>query len=186
MTAPSNTDHRLERKFDQTEVVKYSSVSLHYETVPLLQQHIGYFQTRNLHMDGAEFRQRLEDYLSDRIQVRERWEGWAPDETQMSFLKSFHWGHDHDFGDFRLSGQMGTRHIWLLSRLFDHFGVPPDQLRGQSVLDVGCWTGGVSLILERLGCDVTAIDQVGKYPHALNFLAQAFGLGSLTAFDKSV
>jgi 2-polyprenyl-3-methyl-5-hydroxy-6-metoxy-1,4-benzoquinol methylase len=158
-------------------------MKLHYESVPLLQEHIAYFQTRNLQMDFGEFRQRLEDHLADRAQVVER---LASDETQMSFLRSFHWGHDHDFGDFQLSGKMGTRHIWLLSRFFDHFGVPLDQLRGQSVLDAGCWTGGVSLILERLGCEVTAIDEIGKYPHALKFLAQAFGLCSLTALNKSI
>ena len=51
------------------------------------------------------------------------------------------------------------------------------------MLDVGCWTGGVSLILERLGAKVTAIDEVGQYPNALNFMAEAFGL--LIAYSAS-
>jgi 2-polyprenyl-3-methyl-5-hydroxy-6-metoxy-1,4-benzoquinol methylase len=158
-------------------------MTLRYESVPLLQESIGYFQTRNLLMDPGAFRERLNDYLDNRVEVPER---SIPLQSQRPQSKSFYWGHDHDFGDFRLAGQMGTRHIWLLSRLFDHFGVPRDRIKGQQVLDVGCWTGGVSLILERLGAEVTAIDEVGKYPHLLNFMAQAFGLRSLIALDKSL
>ena len=158
-------------------------MKLHYESVPLLQQLIGYFQTRNLRIDPGTFRKRLEDYLGNRVAFPEQ---SVPPEGQRPQSTSFFWGHDHDFGDFHLAGQMGTRHIWLLSRFFDHFGLSLDQIKGQSVLDVGCWTGGVSLILERLGAQVTALDEVGKYPHAVNFMAEAFGLGSLTALHKSL
>lgn len=158
-------------------------MDLTYTTAPLLQTLIGHFQMRNVLMDAARFRERIDEYLENRVQVQSR---SLMSENQRRQSKEFVWGHDHDFGDFRLSGQMGTRHIWLLSRFFDHFGLNVDQVKGQQVLDVGCWTGGVSLILERLGGSVTAVDEVAMYPHALSFLAEAFGLGNLKALHKSL
>jgi tRNA (mo5U34)-methyltransferase len=59
-------------------------------------------------------------------------------------------------------------------------------LENRAVLDVGCWTGGVSLILNRLGAHVTAIDEIRKYADALSFLAQSFGLDSFVAEGRSV
>ncbi|MEO7145248.1 MAG: class I SAM-dependent methyltransferase [Bryobacteraceae bacterium] len=156
---------------------------LGFTTVPRLQNLIGYFQTQNLCVDRTLFRERLEAYLANQVEVPEH---IAEQISLRPSTQSFIWGHDHDFGSFRLSGLMGTRHIWMLSRFFDHFGVSADGLRGQRVLDVGCWTGGVSLILERLGAIVTGIDEVGKYPHALNFLRDAFGLRSLAALHRSL
>jgi len=107
-------------------------------------------------------------------------------ENQNPHMIKFYWGHDHDFGTFQLKGEMGTRHIWMLSRLFDHFGVSPASLEGRDVLDVGCWTGGVSLILNRLRARVTAIDELGKYTHALAFLADSFGLESFVTRNQSL
>jgi 2-polyprenyl-3-methyl-5-hydroxy-6-metoxy-1,4-benzoquinol methylase len=89
------------------------------------------------------------------------------------------WGHDHDFGTFQVAGQMGTRHVWMLSRFFDQFGVAPDALAGRSVLDAGCWSGGVSLALRGLGAIVTAIDEDAHRARQLGYLVEAFGLRDL-------
>jgi len=101
-------------------------------------------------------------------------------------MVEFCWGHDHDFGSFKLEGEMGTRHLWMLSRFFDHFDISPSQLKDQDVLDIGAWTGGVSLILNRLGARVTAIDEIQKYVSSLNYLAESFGLDSFKANPKSL
>jgi 2-polyprenyl-3-methyl-5-hydroxy-6-metoxy-1,4-benzoquinol methylase len=144
---------------------------------------IGHFQTRNLLVDPVGFRERINEYLENRVQVPGL---MPPSEHQRPQSQRFVWGHDHDFGDFRLQGQMGSRHIWLLSRFFEDFGMTSDEISGLNVLDVGCWTGGVSLVLERLGANVTAIDEVAMYPHALRFLAESFGLTRLEALHKSI
>src|SRR5713226_2422532 len=167
----------------QTDGTSRTSTELDYTSVPLINRSIGYFQVANLQLDEATFRNKLEDYLRDRISSPER---TTQTENQNPHLVRFHWGHDHDFGTFRLSGEMGTRHIWMLSRFFDHFNVSPAMLENRAVLDVGCWTGGVSLILNRLGAHVTAIDQIRKYTDALSFLAQSFGLDSFVAEGRSV
>jgi 2-polyprenyl-3-methyl-5-hydroxy-6-metoxy-1,4-benzoquinol methylase len=159
------------------------AVALNYASVPLINRMLSFFQVANLRTDQGRFRATLEDYLADRVAVEER---MVVADNQNPDMVHFHWGHHHDFGDFQLPGVMGTRHIWMLSRFFDHFGVSPESLANRDVLDVGCWTGGVSLILNRLGARVTAIDEIRKYVHALSFIADSFGLESFIADGRSL
>jgi SAM-dependent methyltransferase len=98
----------------------------------------------------------------------------------------FHWGHNHDFGTFALDGRMGDRHLWLLETYIDCFGALPGSLEGKHVLDVGCWTGGTSLLLAAMGARVLAIDEVKKYVEALKFLVEAFQIQNLTAAHLSL
>lgn len=98
----------------------------------------------------------------------------------------FAWGHDHDFGSFQLRGQMGERHIKHLAVFHDCFRSLPLDLSGKRVLDVGCWTGGVSLLLAACGAEVVAIDEVGKYCEALNLLCEAFEIGNVRVENISL
>jgi len=91
----------------------------------------------------------------------------------------FQWGHHHDFGDFQLEGPLKERHIWLLQTFIDEFQEMPLDLSGQRVLDVGCWTGGTSLLLCAMGAEVVAIEEVRKYADAVRYLKKAFGLDRL-------
>jgi SAM-dependent methyltransferase len=102
-------------------------------------------------------------------------EGYLSDAPQRDLSIKFHWGHHHDFGDgFRLAGRMGTRHIDLLAAYIDEYGLPRD-LTGRRVLDIGAWTGGVSLLLAAMGAEVVACEEVAKYAEMVNYLADAFG-----------
>jgi SAM-dependent methyltransferase len=103
-------------------------------------------------------------------------EGYLSDAPQRDLSIKFHWGHDHDFGDgFRLDGRMRSRHIDLLAEYIDAYGLPQD-LTGRRVLDIGAWTGGVTLLLAALGAEVIACEEVVKYAEMVNYLADAFGL----------
>ncbi len=106
-------------------------------------------------------------------------EGFQDAEKQRDLSIRFMWGHDHDFGPFRLAGQMGERHIWLLSTFMDDFRALPRDLVGKKVLDIGCWTGGTSLLLAAMGADVVAIEEVRKYVDALTYLRDSFGVSNL-------
>lgn len=152
-----------------------SSDWLSYNSVPLIRGAFAELTTEQLANPGA-FEARIQSYLQGNLAVPER---YADPTNQNLHMVRFHWGHDHDFGTFQVPGLMGTRHIWMLSRFFDHFGIDPNKLAGTDILDVGCWTGGVSLALAKLGARVTAIDEINKYVEALGFLTESFGLTGL-------
>lgn len=105
-------------------------------------------------------------------------EGYAADEVdrQRDLSVKFFWGHDHDFGKFRLDGRMGDRHIRLLADFCKLFPVQPADFSGARVFDIGCWTGGTTLLLQALGAAVVAIEEVKKYADTAAFLCQSFGL----------
>ena len=158
-------------------------LELRYHSVPAISDALNFFRVKNLRIDPAEFERIIRAYISNEIVIEEA----CPQEVlQKITMSSFMWGHDHDFGGFKLSGRMGTRHIWMLSRFFDHFGLDRPSLAGKELLDVGCWTGGVSLVLERLGARVCAIDEIRKYVHALNFMIGSFGIMNLSAHHMSL
>lgn len=115
----------------------------------------------------------FEQYIKSLIGVRNN---SLPDlEHRRDASVTFQWGHNHDFGTFQMEGKMGDRHIDLLTKCIDQLGLPRD-LTDKSVLDVGCWTGGVSLLLNAMGAEVFAIDEVYHYTRVLRGLAQWFGL----------
>lgn len=120
-------------------------------------------------------------------------EGYAPDEVerQRDLSVKFHWGHDHDFGDFRLSGRMGSRHLTVLRNFLHAFPIDEAGFGGRRVLDIGCWTGGTALMLAALGARVTAVEEVRKYARMADYLARSFAAPvtlretSLYALDDS-
>lgn len=131
------------------------------------------YRVDSLVIDPAEFRAHIES-LPGTV--------YGDDPRQREFENVFTWGHDHDFGTFQMKGHMGDRHIRVLDKFVD-LGVE----FGGRVLDVGCWTGGTSLLLAALGCQVTAIEEVEHYAGALRYMSAGFGLGiNLRAWAMSV
>jgi 2-polyprenyl-3-methyl-5-hydroxy-6-metoxy-1,4-benzoquinol methylase len=158
--------------------------NIQMDSVPLLQHYMAELNTDTLvSISSQAFRAAIDEFLqlSDHAM-----EGLPTAEHQRRQSVNFCWGHDHDFGKFKLQGEMGTRHIWLLSRLMDCFNALPQNLTGKRVLDVGCWTGGISLLLTKMGAEVVAIDEVKKYVDCVNFLAESFGLSNLSAQPLSL
>lgn len=97
-------------------------------------------------------------------------------EQQRDLSIKFHWGHNHDFGDFQLEGRMGNRHIYLLDHFLKYFPLSLDDFKDKYILDVGCWTGGTTLLLATLAKKVLAIEEVKKYAETVSFLSKSFGI----------
>lgn len=103
-------------------------------------------------------------------------EGYKDARKQRDLSVKFTWGHDHDFGPFKLEGRMGDRHIRLFCNYLSCFDLGLSDIQGKDIFDIGCWTGGTSLLLIALGNRVTAIEEVKKYAYTVKYLANAFGI----------
>jgi SAM-dependent methyltransferase len=113
-------------------------------------------------------------------------EGYIDPKVQRDLSIKFFWGHNHDFGSFQVPGRMGNRHIDLITTFIDQFRALPSDLTGAKILDVGCWTGGTSLLLCAMGAQVVALEEVKKYAAALQFLKDAFDVSALEVLPVSL
>jgi SAM-dependent methyltransferase len=130
-----------------------------------------------------EFKEKIEAFLglSDFSM-----EGYQDPDMQRDLSVKFHWGHNHDFGDFYLEGQMADRHLSILASFMDEFNILPQNLEGKRILDIGCWTGGTSLLLSKMGAEVTAIEEVKKYADLVKYLTFAFDIKNLDVLNLSL
>ncbi len=101
-------------------------------------------------------------------------EGLASKENQRDLSIKFHWGHNHRFNDdLTVKGRMGDRHLNLMAQFMVRYDKGKDHFAGKRVIDVGCWTGGTSLLLKALGAgDILALEEVQKYATAARDLVQ--------------
>jgi len=153
------------------------------ETKEALEQLMQRYRTENLvGISPEEFEGRVKGFLKTESVD----DDYLDPNKVRSFTRIFHWGHNHDFGAFQLGGEMGDRHLQIMALFVDEFGLPMS-LAGQRVLDIGCWTGGFSLLLAAMGADVVAVEEVTKYAPALEYLATSFGVSdSLDAKPLSI
>lgn len=162
-----------------SELAFYSLPSWNY-----FQSLMSKYQVKDLvKVDPKSFKRRIDEFL----QLRDHeMEGYKDPEKQRDLSIKFHWGHNHDFGEFFLKGRMRNRHISLLATFIDRFKAFPRSLDGLKVLDIGCWTGGTSLLLCAMGAHVVAIEEVKKYIDCLNYLKYAFNIDRLEPKNLSI
>ena len=127
-------------------------------------------------IDARAFRQHIESAIG-RVDAEIEGYGAGELDRQRDLSVKFHWGHHHDFGDFAIEGRMGERHIDLMAHFLTLFPLQAAPFQDAAVLDVGCWTGGTTLLLAALGARVHAIEEVRKYAKMVRFLVASFGLG---------
>ncbi len=141
-----------------------------------LKKRFSAYQCKNLAgISVAEF----EGVLNEKIgRIDSNVEGYGKHELQQQRDLSikYHWGHNHDFGDFQLPGRMGDRHFELMAEFIENFPVDLATFENSDVFDIGCWTGGTTLLLHSLGSRILAIEEVRKYAQTVNFLVESFGI----------
>jgi 2-polyprenyl-3-methyl-5-hydroxy-6-metoxy-1,4-benzoquinol methylase len=143
-----------------------------------LQKRFNGYQTSNLHdISTEEFSHYIQSWIGT---IDAQSEGYSENEleSQRDSSIKFYWGHNHDFGAFKLAGRMGERHINNLAHFMALFPVSFEDFRDKEVLDVGCWTGGTTLSLASVGSNVFAIEEVKKYADMASFLVKSFGLSN--------
>jgi 2-polyprenyl-3-methyl-5-hydroxy-6-metoxy-1,4-benzoquinol methylase len=133
--------------------------------------------------DPKAFKQRIDEFLE---LVDAQAEGYINPSKQRDLSIKFHWGHNHDFGDFQLEGQMRDRHLELITLFTNGFDLSPKSYQGLRILDIGAWTGGVSLLLSALGAEVVAVEEVKKYADTLEYLKTAFDIKTLDVRHMSL
>lgn len=165
----------------------YLSGETKYRKLPsykYLEKAMSFYTVSNLKNVSPEvFKRKIIGFLSKEDYVVE---GYKSPRKQRDLSVKFHWGHNHDFGDFYLEGKMANNHLNLIATFIDVFKSLPVSLKGKRVLDIGCWTGGTSLLLCKMGAAVTAIEEVRKYVDCLKYLKKAFGIKNLTPLNKSL
>ena len=134
------------------------------------------FNTENL--KGVSKKQ-FKNYIESRIGIIDAQnEGYSVEELnyQRDLSVKFHWGHNHNFGDFQIDGRMHERHIELVNNFIKLFPVSISDFKDKDIFDIGCWTGGTTLLIAALGNRVLAIEEVNKYAETVSFLIKSFGL----------
>lgn len=135
------------------------------------------YSTKNLvGIEPDDFQSQLESRIG---KIDGKTEGYRDDEIerQRDLSIKYHWGHDHNFGSFHLAGKMKNRHLNLMVSFAENFPIDENTFADADVIDIGCWTGGTTLLLHSLGSRVHAIEEVKKYSDTVNFLASSFGIG---------
>jgi 2-polyprenyl-3-methyl-5-hydroxy-6-metoxy-1,4-benzoquinol methylase len=123
--------------------------------------------------DRQEFRRRIEGFqdLEDAAM-----EGYDNSAGQRRQSVKFKWYYDHDFGDFKVSGSSGDRHLRLLATFIDELPALPRDLTGTRVLDIGCYTGATSLLFTAMGASVVGVEEVKKYADLVEYFAKSFAI----------
>lgn len=84
------------------------------------------------------------------------------------------WGHTINFGPFTKPGFLGEQYLQIAAS-FDHWGWWKQDLTGQTVADVGCFTGGLSLLMAARGATkVYAVDELPDHLAQCNYMAEVF------------
>lgn len=185
-SSPKEMLHNVRNKFRLSKSGSDNGVEVR-EVTKDLHERFSVYKTANLQSVGQEeFSQTIKSKLGV---IDAQSEGYSKDELerQRGLSIKYHWGHNHDFGDFKLDGRMGDRHINLMANFIDLFPVRIEDFKDKGVFDIGCWTGGTTLLLAALGSEVLAIEEVNKYAETVSYLSKSFGIdGRVSVESKSI
>ena len=130
------------------------------------------FQKYNIFCEVHNKKDLINDLISQIGTVDSVIEGYKNSEKQRDLSIKFHWGHNHRFNDeIFVPGRMGDRHIHLMAEFMAGYKISYEGFANKKILDVGCWTGGTTLLLKALEANrIIAIEEVKKYAKAANML----------------
>ncbi|HVF64606.1 MAG TPA: class I SAM-dependent methyltransferase [Casimicrobiaceae bacterium] len=96
------------------------------------------------------------------------------------------WGHTIDFGPFVKEGLLGDAYLSIVGTL-DALGWWPQRLHSLDVADIGCYTGGIAVILASRGArTVYAVDELPPHVDQCRLLARVFDLRNIECITATV
>jgi 2-polyprenyl-3-methyl-5-hydroxy-6-metoxy-1,4-benzoquinol methylase len=96
------------------------------------------------------------------------------------------WGHTIEFGPFTMPGLLGAKYL-RIAGVLDEWGWWPERLDGKHVADIGCFTGGLSVLMAARGAaSVAAVDEVPEHLEQCDLVAGAFGMDAVTTHQASL
>ena len=89
-------------------------------------------------------------------------------------LSQYGWGHSINFGPFQKTGLLKEAYLGIAGA-FDEWGWWPANLAGLRIADVGCFTGGLSLLMANRSAQIVfAVDEVPHHLEQCEVLVRAF------------
>jgi SAM-dependent methyltransferase len=105
---------------------------------------------------------------------------------ELASSAQYGWGHSINFGRFEKEGILGEGYLEIAGAL-DSWAWWPEDLTGQVVADVGCFTGGLSLYLAARNPSVVyAVDELPGHLAQCAYLAEVFQMKCIISVQSSV
>jgi SAM-dependent methyltransferase len=93
---------------------------------------------------------------------------------EVAASSQYGWGHTIDFGPFRKEGLLRDAYL-RIAGILDNWAWWPSRLDGMRVADVGCFTGGLSLVIAARGASVVyAVDEIPEHLAQCELLVKSF------------
>ena len=96
------------------------------------------------------------------------------------------WGHTIDFGPFTKEGVLKDNYL-SIAACWDAWGWWPRPARNLRVADIGCYTGGLSLLLAHRGAaQVLAVDEIPEHVAQCSYLCELFAVDNIRTLTASL
>ncbi len=104
---------------------------------------------------------------------------------EIATASQYGWGHTINFGPFRKEGLLRDAYLRIAGML-DRWMWWPLRLDGMRIADVGCFTGGLTLLMAARGAGVVyAVDEIPEHLAQCEFLVKTFGVNAVTPVLRS-
>jgi SAM-dependent methyltransferase len=105
---------------------------------------------------------------------------------QLDARSQYGWGQTIDFGAFKKQGFLDIQFLEIAG-LFDAWGWWPRDLTGRHVADIGCFTGGHTVLIAHRGAEkVYSIDEIPVHLEQCALLCDAFGISGVQHIESSL
>lgn len=96
------------------------------------------------------------------------------------------WAHTIDLGSVRVEGLFGDNHL-RIAGLLDDWHWWPSSLEGANVADIGCFSGGLTLLMSARGAShVFAVDEIPEHLAQCQWLSETLETTNVTCLETSL